>query len=336
MQFEYSEPQTDLERAFGGYFNINLLGGINEGDDLRFRQFLERSAPPPRISVYLNSSGGDVEAAMGIGRLIRDASFSTSVGSYTLDHQEVGEYLIPRKFTPGKCLSAATLIFLGGRLRYFDPDSEFGVHQFSFKNPSPHHLERSQRLSAAIARYIEDMGIPAAFLELSAVTPGHDLQLVTGEQLRALKVVTDGQTPAVWGVEVHQEAMWVRGQRDSLWGHGKVMVIYSKSDGFSFGALVEAMGHEHELMTFGLVEIIANGEDVRIDITDRCLRSPTGIYIMFMAKLSDEEAKILTHAGTIGIQVRASADAGIFLGIAALSTEGGQSKLEGLYHIGSK
>ncbi|MDL2400112.1 hypothetical protein [Rhizobium mayense] len=336
MQFEYSEPQTDLERALGGYFSINLFGKIIEGDDIKFRQFLERSAPPPRISVYLNSSGGDVEAAMGIGRLIRDASFSTSVGTYTLDHQEVGEYLIPRKFTPGKCLSAATLIFLGGRLRYFDPESEFGVHQFSFKNPSPHNLEKSQRLSAAIARYIEDMDIPAAFLELSAMASGHDLQLVTGDQLRALKVVTDGETPAAWGVEVHQDAMWVRGQRDSLFGHGKVMVIYAKSDGFSFAALVEAMGHERELMTFGLVEIIANGEDVRIDVTDRCLRSPTGIYIMFMIKLSDEEAKVLTDATSIGIRVRASEDAEIFLGIAAMSTEGGGSMLKGLYHIGSK
>ncbi|WP_050996861.1 hypothetical protein [Sinorhizobium fredii] len=336
MQFEYTEPQTEVERAFGGFRHISLLGRIEEGDDVKFRKFLERSAPPPRTSVYINSTGGNVEAAMGIGRLIRDAWFSTSVGSYVLNSQNADEPVIPRKFIPGKCLSAATLVFLGGRLRYFTPESEFGVHQFSFKNPSPDSLEKSQRLSAAIARYIEDMGIPAAFLELTALTPGHDLSLLSEERLRELKIVTNGETEAMWGVEVHQEAMWVRGERDSLYGHGKVMLCYSKADGFAFAAMVEAMGRQYELQNFGLVEIVVNGEDVRIDISDRCMREPYGIYIMFMAKLSEEEARTLAYSESFGVQVRTGADAELFLGISAVSTDGGQDKLKGLYGLGSK
>jgi hypothetical protein len=334
MQFEYTEPQTEIETMLGGYFTINLIGTIDQGDDERFRQFLEYSSPPPRTRIYINSTGGNVEAAMGIGRLVRGAWFSTSIGSYVLASKSRDEQIIPRKLIPGRCFSAATLIFLGGRLRFFDASSEFGVHQFSFKNPSLDDLDKSQRLSASIAIYIEEMGIPAAFLEQSALTLGDQLTILTEGQMRHLKVVTGGETGVSWGIEIHQDVMWVRGYRDSFYGHSKVMLCYSKVDRFSFFAMVETMGRQDELLTFGLVEIAVNGEDTRIDVTDRCMRVPSGIYTMFMAKLSDEEARMIAYSKSFGLQVRASAEAGIFLGIAPVSTEdGGEDKLKGLFNL---
>jgi hypothetical protein len=333
MIFEYSEPQTEFERLVGGYFNINMLGRINEGDDERLRKFLESTAPPPRTGVYINSGGGHVEAAIGIGRLVRDAWFSTSIGTYELNPQQPNEPIIPRQFTPAKCISAATLIFIGGRLRYHHKGSLFGVHQFSFKNPTPDSIIHSQRLSAKIASYVIDMGILAEFLEISADTPGDQISYVDEEKLRGLNVITGGMTEATWGVEIQPEAIWVRGERDSHWGHGKVFLIYSKSDGFAFGALVETMGRQNELMTFGLVEIVVNGEDIRIDISDRCGRDPSGIYTFFHARLSECEAQLLSHSLSFGIQIRATAQAPVFLGIAALSTKGGEQKLQGLYKM---
>ena len=271
---------------------------------------------------------------MGIGRLVREAWFSTSIGSYVLASKSSDEWIISRKLIPGKCFSAATLIFLGGRLRFFDASSEFGVHQFSFKNPSPGDLDKSQRLSASIAQYIEEMGIPAAFLEQSALTSGPHLTILTEEQMRQLKVITGGETGVTWGVEIQQDVMWVRGERDSFYGHGKVMLCYSKVDRFTFAAMVETMGRQDELLNFGLVEIVVNGEGTRIDIADRCIRVPVGIYTMFMAKLSDQEAQMIAYSRSFGLQIRASAEAGIFLGIAPVSTEdGGEDKLRGLFNL---
>ncbi|MBZ5759526.1 MULTISPECIES: hypothetical protein [Rhizobium] len=335
MNFEYSDPQTHIEGLFGGFFHISAFGQIEEGDDEKFQRFLERVAPPPRTSVYINSGGGHLEVAIAIGRLIRGAWFSTSIGTYILDPQQPDELIIPRKFAPGKCISAATLMFLGGRLRYYPDGSKFGVHQFSFKNPSPESMERSQRLSAAIAAYIADMGIPATFLELSANTRGDQITFVSEEQLKGLKVITGGMTEATWGVEIHPEATWVRGERDSLWGHGKVILIYSKTDGFSFAALIETMGRDKELMSFPLVEIVVNGEDIRIDISDRCARAPSGIYTMFMASLVENEACLLAFSKSFGIQIRGSPQAEIFFGIAAVSTDGAEGKLQGLYKLGA-
>lgn len=335
MNFEYSNPQTDMEAFFGGFFSINAFGPIEAGDDKKFHKFLEAAAPPPRTSVYINSGGGHVEAAMNIGRLIRSAWFCTSIGTYILDPRERDDLIIPRKLKPGKCISAATLMFLGGSLRYLPEESEFGVHQFSFKDPTPESFEHSQRVSAAIAVYIAEMGIPAAFLEISASKRGDEVELVSKEKLKDLKVITGGMTEAAWGVEVHEEAMWVRGERDSLWGHGKVILAYSKNDGFAFAALVETMGRYTELMSFPLVEIVVNGEDIRIDISDRCARAPSGIYTLFMAEISKSEAGLLAYSKSFGIQIRASAQAEIFFGIAAVSTEGGEGKLRGLYTLGA-
>jgi hypothetical protein len=335
MNFEYSDPQTDIEGYFGGFFHISAFGRIEEGDDEKFRRFLDRATPPPRTLVYINSGGGHVEAAMAIGRLIRQAWFSTSIGTYILVPRQIDEPIIPRKLTPGRCISAATLMFLGGRLRYFPEGSEFGVHQFSFKNPTPDSIERSQRLSAAIATYIAEMGIPPAFLELSAGTRGDQVKLVSEDQLTDLQVITGGVTKPTWGVEIHEEAMWVRGERDSLWGHGKVMLICSKTDGFAFSALVETMGRDNELMSFPLVEIVVNDEEIRIDISDRCLRAPSGIYTMFMANISKSEARLLASSKSFGIQIRGSAQAEIFFGISAISTEGAEGKLQGLYKMGA-
>lgn len=335
MNFEYSDPQTDMEGFFGGFFHISAFGRIEEGDDEKFRRFLDRATPPPRTLVYINSGGGHVEAAMAIGRLIRQAWFSTSIGTYILDPQQIDNLIIPRKLTSGRCISAATLMFLGGRLRYLPEGSEFGVHQFSFKNPTPDSIERSQRLSAAIATYIAEMGIPPAFLELSAGTRGDQVNLVSEDQLTNLQVITGGVTQPTWDVEVHEQAMWVRGERDSLWGHGKVMLIYSKTDGFAFAALVETMGRDNELMSFPLVEIVVNDEDIRIDITNRCVRAPSGIYTIFMANISESEARLLANSKSFGIQIRGSAQAEIFLGISAVSTEGAEGKLQGLYKMGA-
>lgn len=333
MQFEYTPPQTEVEKIFGGYFSINLLGSIQKGDAELFKRFLEKVMPPPRTRVYINSAGGDVEAAMAIGRLIRQERFSTSVGSYVLDSDADTELVIPRKLIAGKCLSAATLVFLGGILRFFDEGSQFGVHQFSFKNPTPSSLSHSQKLSASIARYIEEMGIPAAFLEQSALTPGDDLAILDHEKMTELKVVTGFETGVTWSSEILKEIMWVKGERDSYFGHGKVMLCYSKVDEFAFVAFVEAMGRSYELLNFGLVEIVINGEITRINVTDRCMRSPSGLYIMFMTKLSDAEARLLAYADSFGIQIRGGPDAEVFFGISAVSTEGGQDKLRGLYEL---
>lgn len=143
MEFHYTEPQTEIEKLFGGHFHINAIGRIHPGDDVKFRTFLERTAPPPRTTVYIDSIGGDVDAAIGLGRLIRAASLSTSIGCKVLNPDPSEPWSVSRDHIDGVCYSAATLVYVGGRLRFVPKSFQFGVHQFSFKDPSPAHVGRS-------------------------------------------------------------------------------------------------------------------------------------------------------------------------------------------------
>lgn len=333
MEFHFTEPQTALEELFGGYFCINAVGSVHAGDAGRFRDFLNHHKPPPRLTVYIDSPGGEVDDAIEIGRLIRDHWYSTSIGQYQIDHAVGQDFIMLRKLLPGQCMSAATLIYLGGRLRYLPEDSSFGVHQFSLKNPDPENYELSQRLSARIAKFAYDMRIGADFLELSASTAASDIHRVNHATLREMKVITGGVTDATWSVQARNGAIYVRGERDSLYGHHKVMLGYTNGFGFYFHAVIEAQGREDELTSFGLVEIVINGENVKIDISSRCERSLYGIYVNIWSALSIEEAKMLAFSDSFGVQVRFSDEAPMFLGVSAVDTSGGQDELQSLFSV---
>lgn len=234
MDFEYTEPQSELERAFGGFHSVNAFGTIKAADDTKFEKFLAQSTPPPRTPVFIDSLGGDVETAMNIGRKIRQNWFSTNIGLFVLKCDGADHPIIKREKLPGRCMSAATLIFLGGGLRYHDDSAAFGVHQFSYKNPSPGDLGKSQMLSAKIATYVAEMGVSPAFLEISSSTPSTEIKLVDQATLKNLRVVTGGVTDVTWTVQARGDAIYVRGERDSIYGHHKVMLVYARGSGFLF------------------------------------------------------------------------------------------------------
>ncbi|MBZ9653528.1 hypothetical protein [Phyllobacterium lublinensis] len=333
MQFEYTDPQTEIEQMFGGHFSINVIGFIEPGDDIKFQEFLARVAPPPRTDIYINSSGGDVETAINIGRIIRGAWFSTNVGSYVLDHDKNSQYFVARKLLPGQCMSAATLIFLGGKLRYFNSGSKFGVHQFSFRDPKPDHIGLSQVLSAKIARYISDMGISPDFLDLSTSAGSDAIKLVNEDELERIGIVTGGETDVTWSIQGRNKILYVRGERDSLYGHHKVMLGYVRDEGFYFHAVIEAQGRETELTEFPLVEIVVNGEESKIDISNRSARSVVGIYVNVFAKLDKQEAQLIANSNSFGVQIRGSSEAEMFLGIRAMNTEGGKDQLQSFNYV---
>jgi hypothetical protein len=209
---------------------------------------------------------------------------------------------------------------------------QFGVHQFSYRDPTPDDLDKSQRLSAKIAKYIQEMGIPADFMEVSADTPWDKISLLSEERLHALKVITGGDTGVEWTVNLVAGLIYVRGERDTTFGHQKVLFAHSDTDGFQFYAFIEAQGREHELTTFPSVEIVLNGEAGRIDISERCARAPSGEnVVMIFTKLTETEASAVANSDSFGVIVRANPDAPVFLGISAMPSKGAEDKLKALY-----
>ncbi|ESZ03007.1 hypothetical protein X736_26960 [Mesorhizobium sp. L2C089B000] len=318
----------------GGHFSINAFGRINPGDSARFLDFLDRVSPPPRITVYIDSTGGDPEEAMEMGRMIRNGWFGTAIGKYVLGHDPNFTLMIPRRHIPGSCLSAATLMYIGGRLRYFSKGSQFGVHQFSFKNPMALSEGKSQILSAKMAKYVFEMGVSPEFLEVSSSTLSEHINILSEGDLERMNVVTGGDTGVTWTVHALEGSIYVRGERDSFYGHHKVMLSHVKSTGFAMWAVIEAQGREDELQNFPVVEITLNNDDAQtIDISDRSLRFVNNIYVIVYANITKDEARQIAISKSFGCQIRGSKEAEIFFGIAPMPTEGGEVQLNSLYSM---
>lgn len=335
MEFVYTAPQNEIEKLFGGFFHVNASGPIEIGDADKFKRFIERSEVPPRTCVYINSGGGNVEEAIEIGRTIREGWLSTDVGQRILDFFVPAEFIVPRKLLPGKCMSAATLVYLGGRLRFLQDGAKFGVHQFSFKNPSPSDISRSQRLSARIARYISDMGICPSFFELSTEAEGHEMKIVSKGDLERLGIVTGGETKVEWTTHARGGGIYVRGERDNIYGHHKIILTYERSSGLQILAMIEAQGRTEELIKFGVVEIVIGEDERLIDVSNRCERKANGIYVGISAKITMDEAQVLANSKSFGLRVRATKQADMFLGVSPMETSGGEDMLRTIVSLGS-
>lgn len=333
MQFEYTTEQTEVEKMFGGHRHLNAIGKINLGDADRFLKLLKNTDVSPSTTVYINSTGGNAEEGIKLGCVIRSFGLETSIGTYILVPSERDHLIVPRKLKPGKCISAATLMFAGGVLRHFPDGSTFGVHRFSYKDPLPKDIEKSQELSAGIAKYLDQMGISLDFLSLSASVASDSLLELTEGKLRESQMVTGGQTDVEWTTQNRNGGMYVRGERKSIFGHHKVMLCFEPSMKFHFWAVIEAQGRMDELQGFGLVEIVLDGEAKRIDVSKRAIRQPMNGYLNVIVKLEKEEAKLLAHSASFGIQIRFSNEAPMFLGIAAMDTSNGQEQLINFYNL---
>jgi hypothetical protein len=112
-----------------------------------------KSDGPCAINVWLDSPGGDIDAAMKIGRLIHEARSCVRVGRFS------------RNARNSVCASACVLILAAGTNR--SADASVGIH-------CPYSLlgvdtERAQaRYLAALERirtYLEEMGMPTRLYE---------------------------------------------------------------------------------------------------------------------------------------------------------------------------
>lgn len=331
MQFYYTSEQSELEVLFGGFRHINAIGKIARGDADRLLDLIRKAEIPPQTTVYIDSSGGDLEEGIKLGCVIRAHDLETSIGTYVLEPAGSDEPMVSRKHNLGKCLSAATMMFAGGRLRHFPHGSKFGVHRFAFESPASSSVGRSQELSADIANFLAKMGVSLSFLTVSASIPSEELHLLGHEELLEYRMVTDGVTDVKWGTEMRSNLIYVRGTRDSIYGRHKVMLAHAKDAGFMFFAVIEAQGRQEELCRFGLVEIVINGEDHRIDISARCERTANDIDVILMSKVTREEAAMIAYSNSFGVQIRFSNESPVFLGVSAMDTTGGKDGLVTLY-----
>lgn len=172
-----------------------LHGQFKPGDDERLDAMLSDRGRGV-TSIRLNSPGGNMEAGMDVGRVIRDRRLSTYI-------------------EPGQtCASACVLAFLGGAVREVHAKGRVGVHMASaIRNQKyidglkkilavrDYDLDTKVRAimllneqgaavaAGALAIYFSEMGISLRLLEPSLTTDHLDVHWLTRAEMRDYNVV---------------------------------------------------------------------------------------------------------------------------------------------------
>jgi len=135
---------------------------------------------PQGTWVALSSPGGSLVGGLKLGLLIREMGLNTTIGS--------------TDYSPPNCLSACAYAFAGGISRHLSEGSKYGLHQFKGTEKAIGDGE-SQKISATIANYLDQMGVDRHLLDYAQVTASDKVAVLTLAQAKLLKVDNTGQSP---------------------------------------------------------------------------------------------------------------------------------------------
>lgn len=170
---------------------ILVTGQFRYGDEKQFRRIVLESKPVSEI--IFASGGGNVYAALEIGRFLREIGLPTRVGK--------GQ----------SCASACVYALIGGIFRTVDPGARVGVHMSSISgNDELLHkvteLIRRQgaagaravlatieqaaaSVMAAQARYLVDMSVSMELMHPITDTRNNDMHWLTRRELERYNIV---------------------------------------------------------------------------------------------------------------------------------------------------
>lgn len=141
---------------------------------------------PKYPTVILISPGGSVLGGVRLGEAIRSHNFDT--------------------YAPydGFCASACSLAFLGGVGRALDPESKFGIHQFSSGDKGGDESV-TQITVVLLADYIERMGVNRMLLDYASLVPPSEMYWLSDKDRKDLRV--DNSEPQVesWKLDSNAE-----------------------------------------------------------------------------------------------------------------------------------
>lgn len=188
----HAEPMTFKSQHSGGNCNgcswIAASGEITADTPDDFRAFLaEYGELYPSDPVTFDSPGGNLGAAIQLGRLLREAHATTAIGrSRTVVEQD---YSYDEQIEGGRCESACVFAFLGGEVRYFWGE-KLGIHQFFTADGRNIPTAATQQIMGQIVMYLIEMGISPELLTLASRIPGDAMHHLTRDEAERLGIGT--------------------------------------------------------------------------------------------------------------------------------------------------
>lgn len=160
---------------------IAAEGVITKDTPNVFRDFLDKNIVYKENRIEFHSPGGNLYAAMEMGRIIRERGNPTTLGqSITLENPEFSMDVV--RFPDPVCFSACAYAFLGGEKRYISEGGQLGVHRFGSKSYQ-FTGDEAQSVTSDVARYIEEMGADQRLLQIASRTAFEDDIFILSESV---------------------------------------------------------------------------------------------------------------------------------------------------------
>ena len=155
-------------------FRVEINGIITKSDFLDFSRSVKKTDGKAfALSVSLNSGGGDLEAAIEMGRLIR--KFNGFVVT----------------FNKGVCYSSCVFILAGGVTRSLS--STIGIHRpysIGTEDRKYQDIQNEQRHLAKIAKeYLEEMNVLPSLYDAMVVIPPEKIKLLSQADLQGYGIL---------------------------------------------------------------------------------------------------------------------------------------------------
>ena len=208
-----------------------------------FEHFLSKHPLAPGDTIYLLSFGGDLDAGMALGTIIRAHGLNAEIGSpeelppfetlfpdgtinaintmeayrpsatpafdalmKSLGQKPVSSLSnIGRTFFPGYCLSACAYTYLGGVKRTMIAGSRYGLHQFDGNCATAEEcLKSSQQQFGKVLAYVQKMGADPALLAAAATAAPDSFNFVPDEDLERFRILYTAGTES-WNLAQDDE-----------------------------------------------------------------------------------------------------------------------------------
>jgi hypothetical protein len=324
MQFRGRPPSAPIE-VFGNAWTIFADGIIDADSGARLKQFIQDKNIPRKSMLILNSPGGSLIGGMELGRAIRDAGLITDVG------RSVGDTTKP--MVAGECYSACTLAFLGGEFRYLSEDSRYGVHRFYSQTKSDQDSDVAQIVSASVVQYTRDMGVDTAFLSEMTKAGRTEINFISRDDLVRLNVINNGQTKTRWTIESIDEAIYLKGERETSHGINKFILICNSNRTITLYAVFDPERREGEIIKMAAISLLIDGTPIPIAAQLSSGPKLVNGWINVTFSLNDTFLRVMQRAKTVGVAFQFFYGAPIFLGFDGMEFGDGAKKLPGVLHI---
>lgn len=259
-----------------------------------------------RATIYINSVGGDLQAGMELGEIIRKLSLNTAIGKRGSAYGMA---------SPGSCQSACLMTFAGGVYRFAEPKTYFGVHRFYSRSSGAQDLALGQVISASITGYLMRMGVSPTLFEKMVNAGSGVPQKLPLDQATKLNLVNNGILPPRWEIVGKGGKVYLQGEQETWNGTGRIRVSCSRAEGIRITAQFNAEENTKRIMAETRhLSLRINGSF--IGIQPKSVIGQTGLsegYLTTTFRPSQSIAYDLSHSRSIGF-AWIPADTSIFFG----------------------